>query len=180
VVVGGPLTTVANALLEDPGIGRNMVVFALSVSSYGYNGKDGWSVYVVARRTHLVEWATGAFWKKNEVFAPADFRVLPDNPMCRDMRRLIGGNLGQANQLGDGAPLVWLFRNRCWTGAVGRRAVLRGRATDFVKGGPPDVLDVPREKTDFRQMREEFFRVLTDPRVYSAPKDGSRPEGGKP
>ena len=63
VIAGGALTTVANALLFDPEIGPNMVVFGLTVSYYGYNGKDGWSAYVVAKRTRLVEWATKMFWE---------------------------------------------------------------------------------------------------------------------
>ena len=174
VVAGGPLTTVANALLEDPSIGPRLVVFALAVSSYGYNGKDGWSVYVVAKRTRLVEWATRAFWKKNEVFAPRDFQRLPRNPFFDDMRRLIQSNLGQVNQLGDGAPLVWLFDNRCWTGAVNRRAVFDGRATNFPEGQPADVLSVPRKHTDFRRMRDAFFRVMSDPRLAKTTEDATR------
>jgi len=59
VIAGGPMTTVANALLSDPEIGPNLVVFNLTVSSHGYNGKDSWSPYIVAKRARLVDWATG-------------------------------------------------------------------------------------------------------------------------
>ena len=181
VIAGGPLTTVANALLSDPEIAPNMVVFGLTVSSYGYNGKDGWSAYIVAKKARLVEWATGAFWDRNSVFQAKDFAGLPKNPFCDDMRRLIQSDLGQANQLGDGAPLVWLWRHECWTGARPRRAEWRGKAPAFVEtkpGEPADVLDIPKAATDLKACREEFFRVLGDPAVYEpAPREAG--EGGK-
>lgn len=44
------------------------------------------------------------------------------------MRRFIRTELGRANQPGDGAPLVWLWAPRFWTGAEVRRAVFQGRA----------------------------------------------------
>ena len=168
VVAGGPLTTVANALLTDPDIGPNIVVFALTVSYYGYNGKDGWSAYIVARRARLVEWATRSFWEKGSVFEPEHFANLPDNPFCNEMRAFIRTNLGMANQLGDGAPLVWLYDPKCWTGARTRKAVWRGKAVDFVEAEDGDVLDIPRDRTDLARCREEFFRVLENPAVYSA------------
>jgi len=170
VICGGPLTTVANALLTDPGIASNLVVFNLTVSSYGYNGKDGWAAYIVARRTRYVDWGGGQFWDKNSVFTAKDFEALPQNPFCNDMRRLIQSDLGQANQLGDGAPLVWLWQPRCWAAAETRQAVFEGRALSFkpVKPGESgDVLVIPKGATDLRACREEFFRVVGDPAVYA-------------
>lgn len=166
IVAGGPLTTVANALLEEPAIDSRIVVFALTVSFYGYNGKDGWSAYIVAKRAPLVEWATGSFWKKGSVFQPKHFANLPDNPFCKEMQQFIRTDLGMANQLGDGAPLVWLFEPRCWTGARTRRAVWREPAVDFIESEAGDILDIPRAQTDLHRCRIEFFRVLEDPHVY--------------
>jgi len=168
VIAGGPLTTVANALLMDPEIAPNMVVFGLTVSYYGYNGKDGWSAYVVANRTHLVEWATKMFWERGSVFGPHHFANLPDNPFCNEMKAFIKTNLGMANQLGDGAPLVWLYAPACWTGAQTRRAVWKGKAVEFITDTPGDVLDIPRANTDLKRCREEFFRVLGNPAVYES------------
>ncbi len=168
IVAGGPLTTVANALLTDPGIAPNIIVFGLTVSYYGYNGKDGWSAYVVAKRARLVEWATKQFWEKGSVFRPEHFAELPDNPFCDEMKQFIRTDLGMANQLGDGAPLVWLYEPRCWTGARVRKAVWKGRATEFVEAAAGDVLDIPRHETDLKRCRREFFRVLEDPRLYGA------------
>ncbi len=170
VIAGGPLTTVANALLSNPEIAPRIVVFNLTVSSYGYNGKDAWSPYVVAKRTRLVDWATGTFWDKNSVFTAKDFERLPKNPFCDDMRRLIRSNLGQANQLGDGAPLVWLWRHDCWTGVKLRKATWRGKYATFdpiKEGEQADVLDIPKSSTNMKACREEFFRVLTDKRLFA-------------
>ncbi len=169
IIAGGPLTTVANALLTNPEIGPKLVVFNLTVSSYGYNGKDAWSPYIVAKKTRLVEWATGTFWDRNSVFTPEHFEVLPKNAFCNDMRRLIKSTLGQANQLGDGAALVWLWQNRCWTNVKVRKAVWRGKFARFeeVKPGEAgDVLDIPKRATSMKASRDEFFRVFTDPKLF--------------
>jgi len=169
IVVGGPLTTVANALLINPEIAPNIVVFGLTVSYYGYNGKDGWSTYIVAKKAPLVEWATRSFWDKDSVFTAEHFEVLPDNPFTQDMKRFIRTDLGRANQLGDGAPLVWLYHPKCWKDVKVREAVWRGPATDFVEvaeGQPGDVLEIPKAQTDLTECRKEFFRVLTDPELY--------------
>ena len=169
IVVGGAMTTVANALLTDPDIAPNIVVFGLTVSSYGYNGKDGWSSHIVAKRAPLVEWATGTFWDKDSVFKAEHFSKLPDNPFTEDMKRFIKTDLGRANPLGDGAPLVWLYNNECWKGVKLRKAVWRGPATDFLEvnsRGEADVLDIPKAQTDLQECREEFFRVLTNPRLF--------------
>jgi hypothetical protein len=171
VIAGGPLTTIANALLTNPEIGPNLVVFNLTVSSYGYNGKDGWSPYLVAKKTRLIEWATGTFWDKNSVFTKEHFEALPKNPFCDDMRRLIATDLGQANQLGDGAALVWLWRNDCWRNVKRRKAVWLGpdvRFEEVAEDEAADVLDIPKSATDMKASREEFFRVLTDPKLFAA------------
>lgn len=169
VVAGGPLTTVANALLTNPEIASNLVVFNLTVSDYGYNGKDGWAAYIVAKRTRYVDWGGGAFWDRDSVFTAKDFEALPDNPFTQDMKRFIKTDLGRANQLGDGAPLVWLWAPRCWTGVEVRRAEFQGRALVF-RPVPPgeqgDVLVIPKSATDLKACREEFFRVLAQPAVY--------------
>lgn len=170
IVVGGALTTVANALLTDPEIAPNIVVFGLTVSYYGYNGKDGWSTYIVAKKAPLVEWATRSFWDKDSVFTAEHFDVLPDNPFTQDMKRFIRTDLGRANQLGDGAPLVWLYHPKCWKGVKVHEAVWRGPATDFVEvaeGQTGDVLEIPKAQTDLAECRSEFFAVLTNPDLYA-------------
>jgi hypothetical protein len=90
-------------------------------------------------------------------------------PFTLDMKRFIKTDLGRANQLGDGAPLVWLYNPKCWQGTKIRKAVWRGPATDFVEaeeGEAGDVLDIPRSQTDLLESRKEFFRVLTQPGLF--------------
>ncbi len=170
VFSGGPLSTVANALLTNPEIGPNLVVFNLMVAG-GYNGNDAWATYVVAKKTRLVDWATGAFWDKNSIFTATDFEGLPKNPFFDDMREFIKSELGQANQLGDGAALVWLWRNDCWAGAKLRRAVWHGKNVSFVEvksGEPADVLDIPKKSTRLKASREEFLRVISNSTLFPA------------
>lgn len=181
VIAGGPLTTVANALLTNPEIAPNLVVFNLTVNG-GYNGKDGWSPFIVAKKTRYVDWGGGSFWDKNSVFTAKDFAALPKNPFCDDMRRLIASNLGQANQLGDGAPLVWLFNPKCWTGAEVHRAEYGGNSTRFIRAKNSergDVLVIPKSATDLKESREEFFRVLGDARLFAAANGTSTEAGTK-
>ncbi len=173
IISGGPLTTIASALILAPDIADRIVVFNILVSHYGYNGKDGWSGYIVAKKTRYVEWGGRSFWEKNSVFTAKDFESLPKNPFCDDMRRLIKDNLGQVNQLGDGAPLVWLFNPKCWTGVEVQRAEYKGKAVEFSpvsSGEAGDLLVIPRNQTDLGQCREEFFRVLHDPALFPTPK----------
>ncbi len=180
IMSGGPLSTVANALLTNPEIAPNLVAFNLTVAG-GYNGNDAWATYVVAKKTRLVDWATGTFWDKNSVFTARDFEGLPQNPFCDDMRRLIKSDLGQANQLGDGAALVWLWRNDCWTGVKLRQAVWRGKRVSFEEakaGEPADVLDIPKASTDLKASREEFFRVIGNPQMFAT--QAGKEEGEKP
>ena len=172
LICGGPLTTAANALLMAPDIAGRMIVFDILVSHYGYNGKDGWAAYVVAKKTRYVDWGGRGrgFWDRNSVFVAKDFEMLPKNPFCDDMRRLIRSDLGQANQLGDGAPLVWLFDPKCWTGVEIHRADFRGKAVEFTPAKPGeagDVLVIPKAATDMSRCHEEFFRVIGDGGIFS-------------
>lgn len=169
IVAGGPQTTVATALLMAPDIGPNLIVFNLNVSSYGYNGKDGWSAYIVAKKTRYVDWGGGSFWDRDSVFTAEHFEVLPDNPFTLDMKRFIRSDLGRDNQLGDGAALVWLNQPRCWTGVETRAAGFRGKAMELdavAPGEKGDVLVIPKAATNLRMSREEFFRVMSDPGLF--------------
>lgn len=173
VICGGPLTTVANALLTHPDIADRLVVFNLTIANGGYNGKDAWSAWIVIRRTRYVDWGGGAFWDRDSVFQPADFDDLPDNPMTREMKRLMRSDLGRANQLGDGAPLVWLFQPACWSGAERRRATFRDGVVVFepvLRGQPADLLIIPKPATRLEICRQEFFRVLREPSLFARPQ----------
>jgi hypothetical protein len=168
IIAGGPQTTVANALLTNPEIASRLVVFNLTVSG-GYNGKDAWAAYIVAKKTRSVDWGGGEFWDKDSVFRAEHFDPLPDNPFTADMKRFIRTDLGRANQLGDGAPLVWLWQPRCWTAAELRRAEFQDttmRYTTVKAGESGDVLVIPKTATDLKTSREEFLRVMTHQNLF--------------
>ncbi len=177
IISGGPLTTVANALLTDPEIAPNVIVFNLTVAG-GYNGKHGWSAWIVAKKARLVDWGTGSFWDKNSVFTAKDFAALPKNPFCEDMRRLIASDLGQANQLGDGAALVWLWRPDCWHGVRLRRAAWNGSGLqlDSVPAGETaDVLEIPKAATASPPAARNFSASSAIPPSIPSPDETSRP-----
>jgi hypothetical protein len=94
------------------------------------------------------------------VFAQQDFQHLPENEFNNDMKRLINTELGQLNQLGDGAPIVWLWDNSCWLDAKVVSVDFKAPATVFVDGSDADVLMIPKEKTNLGAMRKEFFQVI--------------------
>lgn len=166
VFCGGPLTTVANALLEAPETGDSMIVFSLSTHAFAYNGKDGWSAYIVAKRTSLVEWAVGGFWDRYSVLRPEHMEALPDNPLTREMQRFIKTDLGAANQMGDGAAIVWVYDPSCWQGAETLQATYDGKAVRFEPGAEADVLTIPKSKTNLDAMRAEFLRVMKQEETY--------------
>ena len=171
VVAGGPQTTVANAILTNPEIAANIVVFNLTVTG-GYNGKDGWAAYIVAKRTRSVDWGGGEFWDKDSVLRAEHFSSLPENPFTSDMKRFIQTGLGRANQLGDGAPLVWLFQPKCWKAATLKQASYRGGSMQYNavdESDAADVLVIPKSNTDLKVCREEFFRVLSSPLLFAKP-----------
>jgi hypothetical protein len=50
-----------------------------------------------------------------------------------------------------------------------RQAVWRGKGVSFEEvnaGEPADVLDIPKAATDLKASRDEFFRVLEDPKLF--------------
>ena len=141
VIVGGPQTTVANALLTNPEIATNLVVFNLTVTG-GYNGKDGWSAYIVAKRTRSVDWGGGEFWDKDSVFRPEFFEALPDNAFTIDMKRFIRTDLG--------ARTNWAMVRR-WSGYFSRIA---GRARKY--GAPSSAA---RRCVTNRQRRGDWRRA---------------------
>ena len=113
------------------------------------------------------DWQKGYHYSLNQSWQDAEKAL----KLARDsnLKRFIKMDLGRANQLGDGAPLVWLFQPNCWTGAEVHRAEFQGATMRYVPvpaGGTGDVLVIPKAATALPACREEFFRVLRDPMVY--------------
>jgi hypothetical protein len=173
VFVGGPLNTVANAVLMDASIAERMVVFMTDLR--GYNGQDPWANYIVSRRCKLINYGAHVWWpqRPQSPMMPLErFRDLPKNELTADLRRMAGEFWQRSTRkvrpdrddgFADGAPIFLVFVPRSWK-AVRRQRVEGVFNVKDVDGEPYDLLDARR--CDYDLMREDFFRTLADPRVY--------------
>jgi hypothetical protein len=168
VVVGGPLSTVASALLTEPAIAERLVVLMTDIS--GYNGSDPWANWIVATRCRLANFgATPLWWPQPpglSVIPPDRFDGLPDSDLTREMRRVARAYYDRSHRaehadrcdgLGDGAGLFLLTRPESWRSA--RKVRVNGAwSPEAVEDGPYHYLDAA--DVDFDVMREEFFATL--------------------
>lgn len=173
VFVGGPLNTVANAVLMDPAIAERMVVFMTDLR--GYNGQDPWANYIVARRCKLVNYGAHVWWpqRPRQPMMPLErFRELPQNEMTADLRRMADEFWKRSTRkvrpdrddgFADGAPIFLVFVPRSWK-SVRRQRVEGVFDVKDVEGERYDLLDA--RTCDYDLMREEFFKTLANPRVY--------------
>lgn len=174
VFVGGPLNTVANAVLIDPSIAERMVVFMTDLR--GYNGQDPWANYIVARRCKLINYGAHVWWpqRPRQPMMPLErFRDLPKNELTADLRRMAGEFWKRSTRkvrpdrddgFADGAPIFLVFVPRSW------KTVRRQRVEGVfnVKDVDSDRYDLLDARTcDYDLMREAFFHALANPRVYS-------------
>jgi hypothetical protein len=149
VFVGGSCTTVATAYLTDPAIAGRMIVFQIDGGSY--NGSDAWAWEIAQTRCRFANWAKGYFWEHVSTWDPEPFQTLPRNPLCNLLRDYARGNLGTANQWGDGPWIFWTFDSHCLTKAEDDRGV---------------AITVPKGGTDVKRIEREFLATMTNPNVY--------------
>ena len=159
VFVGGPCTTVATAYLTDRSIADRVIVF--QIDGGAYNGKDSWSWQIALQRFRFVNWADGYFWGDWSEWKPERFHMLPKNPLTETLSNYAISELGKANQWGDGVWIFALFEPRCIS------KVLNNKFDEFT---------VPKEGTNFRWIEVEFFKTMSNPKVYgdSAIRDSKR------
>ena len=180
VFVGGPLNTVANALLTDPTIAERMVVLTTDIR--GYNGKDPWANHIAATRCKVINFGAGRIWWPQRPAEPVmplqRFRDLPKSPQTTELHRIAKSFWDRSTKkdkptrddgFGDGAGVFLVFRPESWL-AVQRQRIAGVFALRDVDGAPFDVLDA--RKCDFGVMREEFFATLADPAVYAPAEKG--------
>ncbi len=149
VFAGGPCTTVATAYLTDPTIVDRMIVFQIDGGTY--NGADGWAWEIAMKRCRFANWARGYFWDKLQVWKPDRFKELPHNPLGDLLRTYATGDLAKANQWGDGAWIFYTFDHRCLT-----------QVEDYDNV----AITIPKQGTQLKAMEEEFFKTMTNPKVY--------------
>ena len=182
VVVGGPLTTVASALLIDPEIGERLVVLMTDID--GYNGTDPWANAVAATRAKLANFGASPLWwpqRPEPPVLPLDrCEALPDGPMAAEVRRVArmfwerstrADRPDRDDGFADGAGLFLLTRPESWL-EVRRVRVDRPWSHAVVtEDGPYHYLDAAR--IDAGAMSDAFFRAMDE-----AIRD-ARPGGGR-
>lgn len=162
VVVGGPLTTVAQAWLTDPSIAPRMVV--AGVFTYNIEAEDSVANYLVARKCRFVQWGRTYTWAG----APDTslVKTIPATRMGERTRGFLAANSAKIS-LGDIGPGVFLFRRSVWKGAdmmKVSRAMNVQPASDFTF----DFLDIPAAANDWQGYQTEYYAALSDPRAYHA------------
>ncbi|NJM16453.1 MAG: hypothetical protein HC896_14700, partial [Bacteroidales bacterium] len=99
--IGGPATTVATALLQDPTIADKIVVLMCDLTDY--NNKDKWAINICAARTRFFAYP----FILNHGYSDALWAQLPSNVFCDHFHT----GLVKGNAVGDGALLAWFFDN---------------------------------------------------------------------
>lgn len=111
VIVGGPLTTVANAWLMDPGIADRIIVAWIDNHARGMTGfngwSDGWAAYIVLQHLRLVQF-TGDSMPYARV-TKERLMTLPDSPAREYMLALKPDVLDPEGDV-DGPPAIPLMR----------------------------------------------------------------------
>ncbi|MDB5105095.1 MAG: hypothetical protein JWP91_2784 [Fibrobacteres bacterium] len=160
VVVGGPLTTVAQAWLTDPTIAPRMVV--AGVFSYSLQNNDSIANYLVAKNCRFVQWGRTYTWGGK----PDTARIaqVPLSRMGERVRAYLSGNKDRMS-FGDLAPVAFLFRRGAWMGAnmVKVSSTLEVQPASDITF---DFLDIPFGANDWPAYEEEFYRALSDPAAY--------------
>lgn len=173
IFVGGPLNTVANAYLMDPSIATKIVVFMTDLQ--GYNGKDPWANFIVARRCKLVNYGAHVWWPQRPeppVMPLERFDDLPANEMTQDIRRIAQMFWDRSTKnekpdrddgFGDAAPIFLVFEPRTWQ-QVQRQRVEGIFEVKDVDGRSFDLLDA--REVDYDLMADLFFSQMKDPAIY--------------
>ncbi len=164
VVVGGPLTTVAEAYLTDPSIASRMVV--AGIYSFGVNSADSVSTYIVAKKCRFLHWGRNFNWDN---ISKLDTNFLSQIPTSRMGEKVLAtlraAKLGM--YFGDLAPLEYLFDKKVWKTAnmvrVSDKLVVQP-ASDITF----DFLDIPLSANDGIEFQKEFFSALANTKAYKA------------
>jgi hypothetical protein len=162
VVVGGPLTTVAEAWLTDHSIATRMIV--VGIYSYKLHPEDTVANYLVARKCRFLQWGREYVWGGTPDSSLAN--SIPPSLMGERLRTFLRGNTKYL-PYGDIAPIAYLFRRSLWQ----RADVVKVSRSMEVKPASDitfDFVDIPEDANDFNGYQTEFYAGLTDPRAYHA------------
>ena len=175
VFCGGQFTTVATALLEKPDIAKRMIVFGAGQMMATYNSHDGWSAYVTAMRSPVVNMREG-FAKVDGGYdrSKKQYDPLPKNLLIKDFYHTKVIREQDAGIV-DGGTVVWLFNQHLVTGAQRRNLKVPAsfrdngvlnRSYTNVDVDPYGHLHLPDGSNNYEGMIESMVDVLKDPRVW--------------
>lgn len=160
VVVGGPLTTVANAWLTDPSIAPRMIV--AGTYTYSMQPEDTVANYLVARKCRFVQWGRDYVWGGTP--DTSRIRDIPPTIMGERLRVYLAQNT-KTLPFGDLAPVAFLFNPRVWKSAdivkVNRSMEVQP-ASDITF----DFVDIPEAGNDWAGFQSEFYAGITQARAY--------------
>jgi hypothetical protein len=160
VVVGGPLTTVANAWLTDPSIAPRMIV--AGTYTYSMQPEDTVANYLVARKCRFVQWGRNYVWGGTP--DTSQIRNIPATIMGERLRVYLAEN-SKALPFGDLAPVAYLFNPGAWKSAdivkVNRSLEVQP-ASDITF----DFVDIPEAGNDWAAFQSEFYAGITQARAY--------------
>ncbi len=159
VFAGGPMTTVASAVLSDPAIAERMIVFA----TFNFNrpGEDTLAVYVASQRCRLVEWGTAFTWDTLAKVTP----LLPGNRFAEAVAERYAAANHPFRFFGDMAGAAFLYDGELLTGA--RPSVVPAAGKQPVGAGAEyGFLDIPSGTTGFAGIQRDFFAAVGTADAY--------------
>jgi len=160
VVVGGPLTTVANAWLTDPSIAPRMIV--AGIYTYSMQPEDTVANYLVARKCRFVQWGRGYVWGGQA--DTSQIRSIPSTLMGERLRNYLFQNT-KSLPFGDIAPVAFLFNPTVWKSAdivkVSRSMEVQP-ASDITF----DFVDIPLAANNWDGYQSEFYASLIRSGAY--------------
>lgn len=159
VIVGGALTTEADAILADPTIADKMIVFG--IYNQGTNGRDTLAAYMVAKKCRFVEFGRTYGWKGASAPGPA----LPGNWVGTRIKSF-RDTTNAFDFFTDLGPVAYLANRLCWKGAKAANAVSAPLNVSFNAGATYDFIDIPADGVDWALMSKEFFASIGNAGSY--------------
>ncbi len=161
IVVGGPLTTVAQAYLTDPSIAARMVVAGMY--SYTAQTYDTASDYLVARKCRFVQWGGNYSWGGS--VDTSRLAAIPQSRLGVKVRAvLLTGKTGMP--MGDVAAVAYLFNRACWSTAD-QSKVTPDLKISLASNITFDFLDIPKAANNWTAYHEEVMSTLADINAYA-------------
>lgn len=167
VICGANLTTVADALLQDPTIADRMVVFG--ANNNNYNNQDTLALAVVAKKARFVTWARDYIWSRSgSLWREVD--PFPTNRLGQELFQRFPKDtikdIWSFAYFGDFGPATFLYQRKVWNNAQGADFAGYPLLATVPAPSPYDFVDVPIEANDWNAIEDEFFSAINDPAAY--------------